>query len=324
MRGRAQGLEDTLWDRGDAHNLTGAGPGQFQEFASLSAAIDALNVRNRRAHHLRDPQRDNQGQGSDVLPAAENLHVFAREVNSKGARVFLVAEPSVFWEKYAALKHTPHCRHYYEILLDSEPCRLYMDLEFKINSPHNTTSRVSTPAAADLADPAKAAEEEASVLAAAVATGNRLVAELRAAMGPFLQDAFATGVARRLEDARAGRVRVTDISSSVGQGSSAGGSSGGSVGGALNQTYILEKETCGNAGVGGRGELAVSMATGGRAGDEGREAVCDGAGEAEEAGGSRGGEVVDCDTLLRCVGDDCLRVPFVCVRARACARAYES
>ena len=266
---RPQGLEDTVWERGDARILKGAGPGQFQEFASLSAAIDELNVRNRRAHALGDLQRASEGEGSEVPPAAENLHVFAREVNSKGARVFLVAEPSVFWEKYAALEHTPHCRHYYEILLDSEPCRLYMDLEFKINSTHSTHSTaapVSAPAAANLADPAKAAEEEASVLAAAVATGNRLVAELRAGMGPFLRDALATGVARRL-DARAGRARDTGNSSSVGRGSSVGGSGSGG----------------------------------------------------EEPGGSRGGEVVDFDALLRCVGDDCLRVLFVCVRV--CMRA---
>ena len=65
------------------------------------------------------------------------------------------------------------------MLLDSQPCRLYMDLEFKIpkiNSSRTTASTTSPSADSDVADPAMAAEEEASTLAAAVDTGNRLIA----------------------------------------------------------------------------------------------------------------------------------------------------
>ena len=62
-------------------------------------------------------------------------------MNSKGARVFLVSEPSVFWRRYSALgvlERTPHSRHFYEILLATQPCRLYMDLEFTISSANNS------------------------------------------------------------------------------------------------------------------------------------------------------------------------------------------
>jgi hypothetical protein len=69
--------------------LFSAGPGLFQEYASLSAAIQALNVRAQHAHELeefRGPDRggDRGEVGSELRSGARNLHVFAREVNSKG------------------------------------------------------------------------------------------------------------------------------------------------------------------------------------------------------------------------------------------------
>ena len=85
-----QGLEDTLWERagGTTRGLSSAGPGQFHEYASLSAAIQALNARAQHAHEFelrgRDRGVNNGGGENELLSGGRNLHVFAREVNSKG------------------------------------------------------------------------------------------------------------------------------------------------------------------------------------------------------------------------------------------------
>ena len=79
-----------MWERagGTTRGLSSAGTGQFDEYASLSAAIQALNVRAQHAHELefrgRDRGVDKGGGESELLSGARNLHVFAREVNSKG------------------------------------------------------------------------------------------------------------------------------------------------------------------------------------------------------------------------------------------------
>ena len=99
----------------------------------------------------------------------ENLQIFAREVNLKGARVFIVSEPSEFWRAYAALAaHTPHRRHYYEVLLEGQPCRLYMDLEFKVNA-SLSTSNLSNLSANNLSNLSAARLSTSSTHAAASA-----------------------------------------------------------------------------------------------------------------------------------------------------------
>ncbi|EKX38025.1 hypothetical protein GUITHDRAFT_115788 [Guillardia theta CCMP2712] len=56
--------------------------------------------------------------------------MFAREVNVNGARVFMVGSFDEFWELYL---NYPHTRHFYEVILENSPCKLYMDLEFKMS-----------------------------------------------------------------------------------------------------------------------------------------------------------------------------------------------
>ena len=105
-------------------NGDGVQRGGFQEFASLGQAISKLNdLNHRRASGSRAGSK-----------GRERLQIFAREVNAKGARVFVVSDASDFFKTYRTLEYTPNCRHFYEILLEGQPCRLYMDLEFPINT----------------------------------------------------------------------------------------------------------------------------------------------------------------------------------------------
>ena len=150
-------------------NGEGVHRGGFEEFASLGQAISKLN-------DLNDRRASGSRAGSK---GRERLQIFAREVNAKGARVFVVADASDFFKTYRTLEYTPNCRHFYEILLEGQPCRLYMDLEFPIN----TSSSGGESSVGNGTTP----------YAEAVARGNSLVAELLEAMTPLLTDALAHG-----------------------------------------------------------------------------------------------------------------------------------
>lgn len=57
------------------------------------------------------------------------LHVFALELSSNGARKFIGNAADEFALKY--LSFPPHMCHHYEIIRENMPCRLYFDIEFK-------------------------------------------------------------------------------------------------------------------------------------------------------------------------------------------------
>lgn len=60
-----------------------------------------------------------------------NLKVYSRENNNcDGRREFFVANENDFWSFYSNLMRNE--RHYYEIIKENSPCRLYFDLEVLI------------------------------------------------------------------------------------------------------------------------------------------------------------------------------------------------
>jgi hypothetical protein len=54
--------------------------------------------------------------------------VFAYEAASSGQRGFLVATLEDFWRRYQCMR--PEERHFYEVLREAEPCKLYLDVEY--------------------------------------------------------------------------------------------------------------------------------------------------------------------------------------------------
>ena len=124
-----QGLEDGWWQHQvPTANLTTAPTPALVEYAGLSAAIAALNDRTAVRHVVETANSSvgssavaQQGQREPRWAAPgflEPLQVFAREVNSRGARVFVVSAPSEFWEVYRLLGRANASRHYYEVLLE--------------------------------------------------------------------------------------------------------------------------------------------------------------------------------------------------------------
>ena len=59
------------------------------------------------------------------------LNVFAFEVDSTGKRNFLAAHPENLWSFYKHLK-LPQ-KHFYEVIPEGRPCKIYFDLEYKID-----------------------------------------------------------------------------------------------------------------------------------------------------------------------------------------------
>jgi hypothetical protein len=123
-----QGLQDSFCRTASAA-ANQSTPGMFVEYGGLSAAISALNARNSIRHAIEygnssdgsgtvvEQRRVGEG-GASAGGRSEQLQIFAREVNSKGARVFAVSAPSEFYRAYRQLDYAAHSRHYYEMLLE--------------------------------------------------------------------------------------------------------------------------------------------------------------------------------------------------------------
>ncbi|KAL9982229.1 hypothetical protein ACROYT_G004254 [Oculina patagonica] len=60
----------------------------------------------------------------------EDVHMFAREKDCDGKRIYIVATLPQFWYKYTR-GCSPEDRNYYEVIPEGAACRLYFDLEFK-------------------------------------------------------------------------------------------------------------------------------------------------------------------------------------------------
>lgn len=124
-----QGLQDSPCRAASAAANQSA-RGVFVEYAVLSAAIAALNARNRIRHAMEygnssdgsgageEQRHEGEEGGLSAGRPSERLQVFAREVNGKGARVFAVSTPSEFYRAYRQLGFAAHSRHYYEMLLE--------------------------------------------------------------------------------------------------------------------------------------------------------------------------------------------------------------
>lgn len=71
---------------------------------------------------------------NDAIWFSQNKHngelsVFAFEINSTGGRNFLSSHPETVWSFYKDLE--PSSRHYYEVITENQPCKLYFDIEYK-------------------------------------------------------------------------------------------------------------------------------------------------------------------------------------------------
>ena len=64
---------------------------------------------------------------AELVVGPPRLKVFSLETVS-GQRKFVVASLSEFWKRYLALPLRD--RHFYEIIREGTPCRLYFDVEF--------------------------------------------------------------------------------------------------------------------------------------------------------------------------------------------------
>lgn len=65
----------------------------------------------------------------DALEHQQNnkdLHVFCQEVDV-GKRIFVTSTYDDFWNKYEMMSD----KHWYELIIENTPCKLYLDLEFK-------------------------------------------------------------------------------------------------------------------------------------------------------------------------------------------------
>lgn len=72
------------------------------------------------------------------LPALWSMEprIFALETSSTGKRKYIVGNLGRFFHHYWR-KSNPQCRHYYELIREGTPCRLYFDLEYsKEANPH--------------------------------------------------------------------------------------------------------------------------------------------------------------------------------------------
>jgi len=57
------------------------------------------------------------------------LSVFAFEIDHTGRRNFVSSHPETFWQMYENIDGSK--RHYYEVICEHTPCKLYFDIEYK-------------------------------------------------------------------------------------------------------------------------------------------------------------------------------------------------
>ena len=84
---------------------------------------------------LRRPEEDGwllfqtQDAALDAIEKRPGTALWALETDRQGSRRFVVATYALFWKRYKRLR--AHFRKYYEVIRASEPCHLYLDVEFK-------------------------------------------------------------------------------------------------------------------------------------------------------------------------------------------------
>lgn len=65
--------------------------------------------------------------------------IFAMEISRKGTRKYVVCHLGRFMDHYWRRLDSESGRHYYELIREGVPCRLYLDLEYcKLSNPHMT------------------------------------------------------------------------------------------------------------------------------------------------------------------------------------------
>ena len=66
--------------------------------------------------------------GSAADPDQFKHRIFSQELASSGKRTFISSSINTFFDAYLSIP--PRKRHYYEIIREHSPCRLYFDCEF--------------------------------------------------------------------------------------------------------------------------------------------------------------------------------------------------
>lgn len=103
-----------------------------EEWVSVKRQCDVLKVGR---HHINDPANTYQvfSRQSEALKRAsecDDLRVFSYELDRNGRRNFIVAHPEIVWTLLEAKPKDG--RHFYEVIGEGDPCKLYFDLEFSL------------------------------------------------------------------------------------------------------------------------------------------------------------------------------------------------
>jgi hypothetical protein len=73
---------------------------------------------------------DGASDGASIID--DHIRVFSFETAGYGKRKFLATSLRTFWKKYSCMNVCQ--RHYYEIIRENWPCRLYFDIEYNKTS----------------------------------------------------------------------------------------------------------------------------------------------------------------------------------------------
>eukprot|EP00750_Incisomonas_marina_P028424 INCI6712.1.p1 GENE.INCI6712.1~~INCI6712.1.p1 ORF type:complete len:546 (-),score=72.15 INCI6712.1:75-1712(-) len=109
----------------------------FLVFPRQAAAFEAIDLLDSTAPEHRAAVIEDHGWLPGPFPppcdwdvGGIHMRPFSFEDPSTGQRKFVASTIRDFWRRYSSL--IPSQRHYYEILREGTPCRLYLDLEFSI------------------------------------------------------------------------------------------------------------------------------------------------------------------------------------------------
>ena len=110
----------------------------YEEFPLQEPALQALDqlILHRSKYSNADPSPSKQqtqhengdGKNQERMYSTEP-RIFAIETSKSGKRKYIVCHLGRFMHKYWR-GSPPHARHYYELIRDTSPCRLYFDIEY--------------------------------------------------------------------------------------------------------------------------------------------------------------------------------------------------
>lgn len=121
----------------------------FQEPAMK--ALDDLTMKyrkecenNNKHHDDDDDSEDNHDDAVDDPMWSSEPRIFAVEKSSAGKRRYIVATLGRFLHHYWRFRE-PSVRHFYELIREKEPCRLYFDIEYNVKANPSITQDTNEP-----------------------------------------------------------------------------------------------------------------------------------------------------------------------------------